>query len=69
MFRVLYFVGMNLDKVINHFGSTKELCAVLDVSKGAISQWRKDGIPKLRRFQIETLTKGKFKAERKETAS
>ncbi len=55
---------MNLDKVIEHFGGTKEACEALGVTKGAISQWRADGIPELRQFQIETLTKGKFKAAR-----
>ena len=55
---------MDLDKVIRHFGGTPEICSALDVTKGAISQWRKDGIPPLRQYQIETLTKGKFKADR-----
>lgn len=60
---------MDLDRVINFFGGTPETCAALGVTKGAISQWRKDGIPELRQFQIETLTKGKFKADRKEAAA
>jgi transcriptional repressor of cell division inhibition gene dicB len=62
---------MNIDKVLDHFGGTAEACQALGVTKGAISQWRKDGIPELRQFQIETLTKGKFKAERvnKETTA
>lgn len=56
---------MNIDAVVEHFGGTPETCAALDVTKGAISQWRQEGIPELRQFQIEALTKGKFKAERK----
>jgi len=56
---------MDIHKVIEHFGGTKEICEALEVTKGAISQWRQDGIPELRQYQIETLTKGKFKAERK----
>lgn len=60
---------MDIDKVIEHYGGTSETCDALGVTKGAISQWRKDGIPELRQFQIETLTDGKFKAERKEAAA
>lgn len=52
-----------------HFGGTAETCAALGVTKGAISQWRSDGIPELRQFQIETLTNGKFKAERQPKAA
>jgi hypothetical protein len=55
---------MDIEKVVEHFGGTLETCEALDVTKGAISQWRKDGIPPLRQFQIETLTKGKFRAAR-----
>lgn len=50
--------------MLEHFGGTAETCKALDVSKGAISQWRQDGIPELRQFQIEALSKGKFKAKR-----
>ena len=55
---------MDLDKVIEHFGDTKALCDALDVTKGAVSQWRATGIPPLRQYQIETLTHGKFIAKR-----
>ena len=55
---------MDLDKIIEYFGGTPKTCDALDVTKGAISQWRTEGIPKLRQFQIETLTAGKFKADR-----
>lgn len=56
---------MDIEKVIEFFGKTDLECAEkLGVSKGAISQWRKDGIPELRQYQIETLTAGKFKATR-----
>ena len=55
---------MDLEKVIEYFGGTDETCEALGVTKGAISQWRQDGIPELRQFQIEVLTKGKFKADR-----
>lgn len=57
---------MDVEKVVEHFGGTYETCKALNVTKGAISQWRSDGIPELRQFQIETLTKGKFKADRQQ---
>lgn len=60
---------MDIEEVVKFFGGTVETCGALDVTKGAISQWRQDGIPELRQFQIEALTKGKFKAERKSKAA
>lgn len=57
--------GMDIEKVIEFFGKTDLECAEkLGVTKGAISQWRQDGIPELRQYQIETLTGGRFKADR-----
>lgn len=60
---------MDIEKVVDHFGGTQETCDALNVTKGAISQWRSDGIPELRQFQIEALTLGKFKAERQARAA
>ena len=60
---------MEIEEVIKHFGGTEGICGALDVTKGAISQWRQDGIPELRQFQIEALTKDKFKADRKPEAA
>lgn len=47
-----------IDKIIKrHFqGDTAKLCKALDVTKGAVSQWRKNGIPPLREFQIKQVT-------------
>lgn len=60
---------MDIEKVVAFFGKTDtELAEKLGVTKGAISQWRQDGIPELRQFQIESLTAGAFKAERKQAA-
>lgn len=56
---------MDIEKVIEHFGGPQETCLALGVTKGAISQWRTDGVPELRQFQIEALTGGRFKAERR----
>lgn len=51
---------MDIDSVIQHFGSSKALQDALGVTKAAISQWRASGIPNLRQFQIQALTGGKF---------
>jgi hypothetical protein len=37
------------------FPSTKDLCDALDISKGAVSQWRKSGVPLLRQYQIREI--------------
>ena len=56
-------MSSQLDKVIKHFGSQDNLALVLDVSKTAISLWKKRGVPIKRAFQIEKATKGRFKAK------
>jgi len=45
-----------IDTIIKrHFGTTQIACAALGVSKGAISQWRKSGIPPLRRYHVQDV--------------
>jgi DNA-binding transcriptional regulator YdaS (Cro superfamily) len=51
---------MDIDSVIQHFGSGKAFQDALGVTKAAVSQWRSAGIPRLRQFQIQALTQGKF---------
>jgi hypothetical protein len=60
---------MDVEEVIKYFGGTEKTCGALAVTKGAVSQWRQDGIPELRQFQIEALTRGKFKADRKKATA
>lgn len=44
---------MNIDDVVpSVFRSTRELREALGVTKAAVSQWRKSGIPLLRQYQI-----------------
>lgn len=50
------------DEVIAHFGSKNNLSKALGISRPAVARW-KDYIPKGRAYQIEVLTKGKFKAK------
>lgn len=58
---------MDIEKVVTHFGGVADTCNALGVTPGAISQWRKDGIPDLRQFQIEAMTHGKFRADRSQS--
>lgn len=52
-----------LGDVIKHFGGITALAAKLGCTTQAISQWG-GAIPEPRAFQIEVLSKGKFKASR-----
>jgi hypothetical protein len=48
--------------VIEHFGSVDELADALHCTRQAVYRWG-DYIPSWRALQIETLTKGRFKAK------
>lgn len=57
---------MKLDQALQHYGSQTALAKALRITKAAVSLWAQDGkIPELRQYQIEALTKGKLKAERR----
>ena len=52
-----------MNKLIEHFGSRKELYEALGVTRQALSQFEKlGGLPATRAIEIEQLTNGKFKA-------
>lgn len=53
---------MKVDDLIKHFGSTRAIQDALGVTKSAVSQWRAAGVPALRQYQIQALTKGKLRA-------
>lgn len=49
-------------KVLEHFGGTHEsLALALGITREAVTMWRGE-IPESRAFQIEVLSRGKFKA-------
>lgn len=51
-----------LQEVIKHFGGTHEsLADALGIERAAVTMW-KGRIPRLRAYQIESLSQGKFKA-------
>ncbi|KAA3639425.1 MAG: hypothetical protein DWP95_10285 [Proteobacteria bacterium] len=52
-----------LNKIIDHFGSQANLARTLKIKSMAITNWRKrKSIPAIRAYQIQKITKGKFKA-------
>ena len=55
---------MNFKKLVNHYGSQQAMADELGVDKRTVSWWKTHGIPIARQFQIETMTKGMFKAPR-----
>ena len=52
--------AMKLETVIKHFGSVKAMAKALDIYPQAIYQWKDGGIPLLRQYQIQKMTKNKF---------
>jgi DNA-binding transcriptional regulator YdaS (Cro superfamily) len=57
---------MTYEQVINHFGGVTAAANALNVSKSAVSQWRKDGITIPRQCHIELVTGGALKADKRE---
>lgn len=57
---------MDTESVINHFGSVKAAAKALDVYPQVIYQWKANGIPLLRQYQVQVMTKGKLKADNAE---
>ena len=55
---------MTFDEIVDHFGSQTAMADALGVDRAAVSQWRATGLPPFRAIQIETLTRGKFRAVR-----
>lgn len=56
---------VSVDAVIEHFEGVTGLARQLGCTSQAISAWKRQGtIPEIRAFQIEVLSKGKFKATR-----
>jgi hypothetical protein len=59
---------MNTREVAEHFGSKKKLAMALGIHPSAVTMWG-ETIPESRQYQIQVLSKGKFKADRKITAA
>ncbi|MNP33904.1 DNA-binding transcriptional regulator DicC [compost metagenome] len=55
---------MNTHEVAEFFGSKKKLAETLGIRPSAVTMWGKT-VPESRQYQIQVLSKGKFKALRK----
>ncbi len=53
---------MNTDQAVAHFGSKKKLADALGISPGAVTLW-KNVIPRLRQYQIQTVTDGALQVD------
>lgn len=49
-----------LERVIDHWGGVDKLAADLGITRHAVYQWRKNGLPELRAYQIARLSQGEF---------
>ena len=46
---------MDYEKLIQKYGSAAKLARKLGISRAAVSQWKKKGIPELRVYQLKAL--------------
>ncbi len=53
-----YLQRMDFEQTIKTFGSQANLARAMGVSTAAVAQWRKNGIPLGRQYQIQALTDG-----------
>jgi predicted transcriptional regulator len=59
---------MTYKQLIKHYGTQVSAAKALGVTKAAVCQWQHTGVPALRQFQVELLTGGKLRADRKNAA-
>lgn len=43
------------NRIIDAMGGTVAVCTLFDITSGAVSQWRDEGIPEARMFSIRLL--------------
>lgn len=53
---------MEMQKIVDWFGSKKKMAEVLGVSPPAVSQWLINGLPADKAIELERVSWGKFKA-------
>ena len=58
---------MNKITAIKYFGSVTKLADALNLTVGAISQWKAEQIPELRARQLEDITQGALKFDRSQS--
>jgi DNA-binding transcriptional regulator YdaS (Cro superfamily) len=55
---------MDINKVIEHFGGVSKTARALGLKQSSVSEWKVNGIPECREYQIELATNGKFRANK-----
>lgn len=55
---------MTIDEAVVYFGGKSKLAKALGINPSAVSMWG-ETIPEVRQYQIQVLSKGKLKADRK----
>ena len=62
-----FTLTMTKAEAIKHFGGSTKVAKALGITKQAVYKWPEE-LPEGRQFQIEILTQGKLKAERRVNA-
>lgn len=56
------------NRIIDAMGGSSAVANIFNLTVGAVSQWRTDGIPETRMFSIRLLRKDLFKGENRKAA-
>ena len=56
---------MTFDQVIEFYGSQANLARAIGCTRQNIARWRHDGVPLVRQYQIEEITGGKLKRNKR----
>lgn len=60
---------MDYQQIKEHFGSAAKAARELGLSaRQTVHTWKRKGVPEQRQYQIEVLTGGALKADRRESA-
>jgi transcriptional repressor of cell division inhibition gene dicB len=54
---------MRKEEAINYYGSQSALARALGIAQASVAGWRGDYPPPKRQLQLQTITRGKLKAE------
>lgn len=55
---------MTYDDILRVYKTQQKAAQALGISQPTISGWRRNGVPELRQFQIQAITKGRLKVDR-----
>ena len=62
---VFYAAAMDSNKIIDSFGGTRAVAQIFEITDGAVSQWRTNGIPKASLMVLELLRPDLFDQPKK----